>query len=164
MRRHQALLTCCTAALISCGCVSTLVAPPNLGAGACVPDPRFPGVWKSVRASQLGPGSVRFSFDCDCTYQSRVRVFLMSLRESGTYAVSEGRLSFSRASGETTTWPFRFESDRLLILDEGDDEPHAYRRASQRTCAGGSEPPGSGARPLVAAVSPIGPRRLPALE
>lgn len=120
--------------LILLGCVSSSVAPPSLSPGACVSDARFPGTWNSTRSSQFGPSSMRFSFDCDCTYESRVRfLFLMSIRERGSYSVKDGQLSFSRASGQITTWPFRFDGDRL-ILEESTQELHSYKRTKQRKC------------------------------
>ena len=116
------------------GCVSTSVAPPDLGPGTCVLDNRFPGTWKSTRSSQVGPASVSFTFGCDCSYESRSRVLLMSLREQGSYWADDGQLSFSRASGQVTTWSFRFEGDRL-ILQEGGNEAHSYERTKPRQCA-----------------------------
>lgn len=84
---------------------------------------------------------MRFSFRCDCTYESRVRVFLVSIRESGTYSVAGERLSFARASGETTTWPFRFEGDQKLLLEESAGETHVYQRSQQRNCSTVPTPP-----------------------
>ena len=79
-----------------------------------------------------------FSFECDCTYKSRARVFLMSIRESGSYSVNAGQLSFSRASGNVTIWPFTFEGDQL-VLKESSGESHRYRRVKDRKCP--TEPP-----------------------
>lgn len=128
------LLVGSTVALLFCGCVSSSASPPNLLPTACALDPRLPGTWKSTRSSPLGPASMRFSFECDCTYESRARIFLMSIRESGSYAVEGGQISFSRASGEVTTWPFRFSGEQILILLESPVESHSYRRVKPRKC------------------------------
>lgn len=122
-------------ALLSLGCVSASAAPPSLSPSLCAPDARLAGTWTSARASQLGPATMRFSFGCDCNYESRARVFLMmSIREKGSYRVSDGRLSFSRASGQITTWPIRFEGDRL-VLEESSDGLHVYQRTRRTQCA-----------------------------
>ena len=81
---------------------------------------------------------MRFSFECDCTYEARTRVFLMSIRESGVYSVDDGQLSLSRASGKVTTWPFQLEGDQL-VLEESSGESHPYRRVEHRRCS--TEPP-----------------------
>ncbi len=130
------LLVGSTVALLLCGCVSSSAPPLNLRPAACALDPGFPGTWKSFRSSQLGPATMRFSFECDCTYESRARIFLflMSIRESGSYSVEDGQISFSRASGEVTTWPFRFSSEHVLILQESPGESHSYRRVKERKC------------------------------
>ena len=127
------------AGLIFLGCVSTSTAPANLSAGTCMLDARFPGPWKSARSSQLGPASMRFSFSCNCTYEARSRILLVSIREKGSYLANDGQLTFSRASGQVTTWPFRFEGDRL-ILQEGTDESRSYQRTKQRHCPNGTKP------------------------
>ena len=57
----------------------------------------------------------------------------MSIRESGWYSVSAGRLSFSRASGNSTIWPFKFDGDQL-VLEESNGESHRYRRLNDREC------------------------------
>ena len=88
----------------------------------------------------MGPATMRFSFGCDCDYESRVRLFMMlSIREKGSYWVGDGQLSFSRASGEITTWPFRFEGDRL-VLEESSDGLHVYRRTRRTQCANVAPP------------------------
>lgn len=85
---------------------------------------------------------MKFSFDCDCTYELRMRVFLlMSIRERGWYSSQDGRLSFSRATGENTSWPFRFEGDRRLVFEESAGESHSYERTKQRKCPDATSPP-----------------------
>lgn len=125
-----------TAAIL--GCVSTSAAPPDLHPERCVVDSRLPGTWKSERRSQAGPASMRFVFGCDCTYESRVRVALTSIREQGSYWTMDDRLHFSRATGVVTTWPFRFDGDRLL-LREGGDEWHAFDQTEAARCQADSE-------------------------
>ena len=114
-------------------CVSTSVAPPELYPATCSIDARFPGTWKSNRLSQIGPASMTFRFDCDCTVRSKARVLAMSIREEGAYWVENDSLSFTRASGEVTVWPFRFENDQLL-LQEHEDEVYAYKRKAELRC------------------------------
>jgi hypothetical protein len=63
----------------------------------------------------------------------------MTIREKGSYLARDGRLSFSRGSNEITTWPFRFEED-LLILEEGNEESHAYRRTKDLQCQSATAP------------------------
>jgi hypothetical protein len=82
---------------------------------------------------------MKFAFDCDCTYESRTRVFLMSIRENGAYWAKDGQLFFSRASGQITAWPFRFEADRL-ILEEASSESRTYQRTERRQCPNASGP------------------------
>ena len=83
---------------------------------------------------------MRFSFGCDCTYESRARVFpIMSVREKGSYWVGDGRLSFSRASGQITTWPFRFDGEGL-VLEESSGDFHVYRRTRRMRCPQAAPP------------------------
>ena len=84
--------------------------------------------------SQLGAASMTFAFNCDCTYESRARFLLMSVREKGSYWVEDGKLFTSRASGEITTWPFRFDGEKL-VLEESEAEMHAYQRKAARQCS-----------------------------
>lgn len=125
--------------------MSTSVAPSGAGPDGCVVDPRFPGIWKSRRTSQLGPATMNFVFRCDCTYETTTRVLAMGLRETGTYWFDNGRLSFSRASGKTTSWPFAFDGGRLL-LEEHEDEVHVYEAEERWECVerGGPAPGRSG--------------------
>lgn len=133
-RHHRTLHLGALLALLVLGCVSSSVAPQRITPRPCVIEPKLIGTWKSSRFSQLGPASMKFSFGCDCTYESRVRVLLlMSIRERGSYAAKDGELIFSRASGDITTWPYRFEEDRL-ILDESPDESRSYQRTKQQKC------------------------------
>jgi hypothetical protein len=50
----------------------------------------------------------------------------MVYREKGRYWSQPGRLSFSRANGAVTTWPFTLEGGRLL-LEEFEGEVHSYK-------------------------------------
>ncbi|MDX1631737.1 MAG: hypothetical protein R3234_07740, partial [Thermoanaerobaculia bacterium] len=104
---------------------------------------RLPGTWKSRRWSQLGPASMTFAFHCYCTYESTVSSLFVRSRESGAFWTREDRLSFSRASGRVTTWPFGFEDDRLL-LREHENETRVYEREGRADCtaASGSDPGG----------------------
>ena len=121
-------------ALLLSGCVSASLAPPGLAPASCELDGRLPGKWKSSRGSQVGPASMTFILNCDCTYESRVRLLFMSVREEGSYWVRDGVMLFSRASGEITEWPFDFD-DGQLILQESPNEFQAYERRAERECS-----------------------------
>ena len=121
------------ASIVLLGCVSTSIAPPEAAPPDCELDERLPGVWTSKRSSQLGPASMRLSFRCDCTYTSRARVLLSNIRERGAYWVEGENLHFTRASGETTAWPMRFEGDRL-VLEEAPGEEYSYEAQSRLDC------------------------------
>ena len=76
-----------------------------------------------------------FRFECDCRYESRARVFLiMSIRERGEYRVEGNQITFTRATGTTTSWRYRFEGETLL-LDESEEEV-PYRQVRSRSCGG----------------------------
>ncbi|MDX1644130.1 MAG: hypothetical protein R3244_07215 [Thermoanaerobaculia bacterium] len=81
---------------------------------------------------------MKFVFDCNCSYESRVRVALTSIREKGSYWVEDEHLHFSRATGVITSWPFRFEGDQLL-LREGGDAWYVYDRTEEAQCPADSE-------------------------
>lgn len=137
----MSLAAAAVAGVLAGGCVSTMEAPPGLSAGPCEPEAALVGTWRSTRFSQLGPAVMTFRFDCDCTYVAKTHLLFASLRERGTYGVREGRLSLSRASGKITAWPFRLEAGRLL-LEEHDEEVHAYTRRRLGSCGdGGAAPP-----------------------
>jgi hypothetical protein len=122
------------AGLLLTGCVSTSTAPPSLGPEVCTPDPELVGTWKSSRSSQLGPASMTFRFHCDCTYLAKTRLFLIrGIHENGAYWVEDGQISMSRATGEVTTWAFELDGDRLL-LEEHENETHAYERKARGDC------------------------------
>lgn len=115
-------------------CASTSVAPPSLAPAHCSIDHRLPGKWKSTRSSQMGPASMTFEFNCDCTYLSRGRVLAFFIREKGAFWVEDEALHLTRASGDTTVWPLSFEGD-VLMLTEYQGEVHDYHRKASRTCA-----------------------------
>jgi hypothetical protein len=128
--RLRLVLILAAAVLVS-GCVSTATAPAHLGPLFCRADPELVGTWRSYRMSQLGPGWMTFAFDCDCTYVATVRTVFIIHREKGRYWSQPGRLSFSRANGAVTTWPFTIEDGRLL-LEESAGEVHAYRGTAKQ--------------------------------
>jgi hypothetical protein len=128
--RLRLVLTLAAAVLIS-GCVSTATAPAHLGPRFCRADPALVGTWSSYRMSQLGPGWMTFTLDCDCTYVATVRTVFMIHREKGRYWSQPGRVSFSRANGAVTTWPFTFEDGRLL-LEEYPGEVHGYKGTAKQ--------------------------------
>lgn len=122
------------AALVFGGCLRTSAAPQNVGPTECNIDQRLPGIWTSARRSQLGSARMLFEFDCDCRYRSGVRLFLfMRVREEGRYWTSDGELSFSRATGEITSWPYRFQGGNL-VLEEYPGEEEVYRRRAAKSC------------------------------
>jgi hypothetical protein len=124
------VLTLAAAVLIS-GCISTATAPAHLGPLFCRADPELVGTWRSSRMTQLGPGAMTFTLDCDCTYVATARALFVVHREKGRYWSQPGRLSFSRANGAVTTWPFTIEDGRLL-LEESAGEVHAYRGTAKQ--------------------------------
>ena len=81
----------------------------------------------------MGPGTISFSFDCDCRYESRILVLGQTIDERGVYEVTGDAIAFGRESGQITTWPYQLEGDRLL-LTEHPTETHVYRRVSATTC------------------------------
>lgn len=123
--RRRLALTLAAAVLVS-GCVSTATAPAHLGPLFCRADPELVGTWRSSRMTQLGPGAMTFTLDCDCTYVATARALFVVHREKGRYWSERGRLSLSRANGSITTWPFAIEDGRLL-LEESAGEVHSYR-------------------------------------
>jgi hypothetical protein len=133
------------AGLLLAGCVSTSSAPPLAVAPSCASGAGLAGVWKSARSSQLGPASMNFRFNCDCTYEATTRLVFKVIREKGEYWVTDDRLSLTRSSGEVTTWPFALDGGRL-VLEESANESHRYERKARRDCAQSRwEPPGTSA-------------------
>jgi len=136
------------------GCVTNLgEAPRSLVPFYCELDPRLAGTWKSTRVSLFGPASMRFTFGCDCKYRVQVGVLTRRIRESGSFWVRDGTLHLTRANGEVTEWPFRFEGDRLL-LEEHPGEDHAYRLTSPLRCPEPPEAPGGEPTAAVATGEP----------
>jgi hypothetical protein len=118
--------------LLTTGCIS-IGGPPEVPSGAtCSPDEALIGVWTDHRVSQLGPGRVRLTLRCDCTYTMRIQLLWSRIREEGLYRVEGEELVFQRESGETR-WPFELDGDRLS-LEEGAGEVHPYRLASDLHC------------------------------
>lgn len=133
MQLLRLLLLSSAACVLLAGCVSTSAAPTRLSPSTCIIDAGLPGTWRSTRLSQFGPASMTFQFNCDCTYVAKTRLLFKIIREKGAYWVLDGQLSLSRASGEASTWSFRFDGDQLL-LEEHEDEVHAYARKAVRSC------------------------------
>ncbi|HVS64246.1 MAG TPA: hypothetical protein VMT85_12175 [Thermoanaerobaculia bacterium] len=84
---------------------------------------------------------MRFRFDCSGRYQSRVRLFLgtMRVREAGEFRASDGVLHLSRADGSLTAWRYRFDGS-ILRLEEAPGEWHDYRRLAVAACARPASP------------------------
>lgn len=113
-------------AMVSAGCTSIKLATPRLSPADCATDPALIGTWTSTRMTQVGPGSMRVTFNDDCTFAVRAQLPVRRVNEQGQYRVSGGRIEFYRSSG-VTHWPFSFDGPRLL-LTESVDEVHAYSR------------------------------------
>jgi hypothetical protein len=131
-RRLFFLLAVVAAGWILTACFSYTAAPRRSFVGYCQPDQRLAGTWKSYRSSQLGPSWVTLTFACDCTFDTRIRLPWMWVREQGFYRVGGGSIHFDR-KGETTAWPFGFEGASLR-LEEAPGEFHVYQRVSEQAC------------------------------
>jgi hypothetical protein len=123
-------------------CTSSSLPPERLEAARlesarCKTDPRLAGTWSSYRTSQLGPGWMRFTFGCDCTYSSRVQLLWMRISERGIYHLEDGEIVLERPGGETTRWPVELDGERLS-LEEAPGEVHAYERKGRLACGGSS--------------------------
>lgn len=121
------------AGLAAAGCLS-MTSPPATPPASCALHEGLAGTWKSSRSSQLGPSSMRFTFECDCTYHATAKTLFARIRESGQYRVEGGELVLTRAQGEPTRWPFELQ-DGGLVLQEHQDERHTYRKASSIDCS-----------------------------
>lgn len=137
-RRLFFLSAAAVAGWILTSCVS-MEAPGRRVVDHCQPDQRLAGTWKSYRRSQLGPGWITLNLACDCTFDTRIRLLWMGIREQGFYRIDGGSIHFERRGG-TTSWPFGFEGASLR-LEEAPGEFHIYRRVSEPSCRS------SGARP-----------------
>jgi hypothetical protein len=100
---------------------------------ACSVQPQLAGEWRDWRMSQLGPARMVFSFGCDCRYTTHAFVALTRIAEEGQYRVENGSIVLSRATGETTTWPYRFVGEKL-VLEEAAGETHEYTRTKSAVC------------------------------
>ena len=100
----------------------------------CAMDPGLAGKWTSSRATQMGPATMNVELGCDCRYESRAIVLGQTIEERGAFRVTENAIVFERETGQRTTWPYRFDGDRLLFT-EHPTETHAYRRVSAASCA-----------------------------
>jgi len=113
--------------------VSTALKPELAADQSCVTDPVLAGSWTDFRMTQLGPAWTRFTFNCDCTFESRVQLLWMRIRERGRYQAHEGQLRFQRPSRETR-WSYRFDGAKLE-LQEAPGERQRYARAQQLSCS-----------------------------
>lgn len=119
-------------AVISGACATRGLDPRVTSTGPCTVDSGFAGTWTDMRMTQLGPAWVKFTFECDCTYESRVQLLWMRIRERGRYHAQSGRVRFVRPSGEVT-WGYRLEGGRLE-LEEAPGDLRRYARAQGRSC------------------------------
>jgi len=76
--------------------------------------------------TSLGPAWVRFSFQADGQFTSRIQLAYARIRERGRYCAQDGVVVFDRGSG-ITRWPYRVR-DARLELAEAADESHTYTR------------------------------------
>ena len=83
--------------------------------------------------TQLGPASLRLSFDCRCGYRARTALLFGVHRDAGGYTATAGTLTLSRASGALTTWRYDVDGERLTLVENG--ETHAWRRVRHEACA-----------------------------
>jgi hypothetical protein len=123
--RRAGLLLC----LLAAGCAAS----SRAGSRACAIEPALAGTWTSTRATQMGPGTISLSFDCECRYASRILVLGQTIDERGVYEATGDAIAFGRESGQITTWPYRLEADRLLLTEHA-TETHAYQRVSAVVC------------------------------
>lgn len=126
-------VTILTIALVLTACVSS--SGKAVEVEGCDEDPRLLGSWKRYRTSQVGPSWMRVTFDCGCVYRMTAQLMWMRIKEEGNYRTIDGALLFTRASGNETRWPYRFEGETLMV-EEHPGEVESYRRTGRRTCGG----------------------------
>jgi hypothetical protein len=122
------------AVLTLSGCES--VPPPvvTITPSGCLMDTSLAGTWTDARLTPLGPAWARFSFGCDCSYESRIQLLFARVVERGRYYVVDGKVHFERRAGETV-WPYQVAIDRLQ-LSESPTETHQYQRQARSQCVG----------------------------
>jgi hypothetical protein len=117
------------------GCVSSSLRRNLVDDGFCALPPKdLVGTWKSYRLSQLGPSWMRFTFHCDCSYESRVQLLWMRFSEKGQYRVGPERITFIRPGGKTA-WPYALAPGSLTMA-ESETERRSYERVATESCAG----------------------------
>jgi hypothetical protein len=102
----------------------------------CSVDAGLVGSWKGQHSTQLGPGSFRLRFECDCTYSWSARFPWLRFRDEGYYRIRDGSLVFTH-EGDTLTWPYRLISDSLE-LRQTPTETEVYGQTERTSCG----PPG----------------------
>jgi hypothetical protein len=117
------------------GCASSSLRRNLVDDGFCaLPSKDLVGTWRSERLSQLGPSWMRFTFHCDCTYESRVQLLWMRYTEKGQYRVGPERITFIRPGGKSA-WPYDL-AEGSLTLAESERERHSYKRVATEACPG----------------------------
>jgi hypothetical protein len=132
MRATVLLLTVLCA--LTTACVTSAPANAHVTqAGHCDARPEVAGTWRSFRVSQAGPAWMTLTVHCDCTYETTVQLVWMRIRESGAVSSADGTLTFVRPNGNTTSWPYRLDGDKLHV-EESPGEEHEYRRLRGGRC------------------------------
>ena len=120
--------------LFAMGCASSrLTSRFSNDRGACEVPAELLGEWRSRRMTQIGPGSMAVTLDCNCRYTTSVRMALGHIVEEGEYRVQGDTLVFSRSSGGEISWPYTFDGEKLVLV-EAAGESHPYTRTKRIEC------------------------------
>lgn len=128
-------ISACVALFTLSGCEPASPPVVRTAAGQCLADMSLAGTWTDFRMTPLGPAWAQFSFGCDCTYRSQIRLLYSRIVERGKISVANGTLTFQRRSGATTVWPYRITGGQLQ-LTESADETHQYQQRERLQCEG----------------------------
>ncbi len=125
--------------LVACllaGCTSLQLPGLDARRWQCSRDDRLVGTWATgIVVSQLGPGSGRITFNCDCTYKDSYTelMLILPIRGSATgwYTASGDRL-ITETGRMRIESKYQLEGD-VLVIQEGTQRVR-YSNVRRRSC------------------------------
>jgi hypothetical protein len=143
--RPLKILTLALALIAVTGCSSSQL--PGLAARRwhCDRDDRLVGTWSTGLAmSQLGPGSERVIYNCDCTYEGRSTILLLIFpiraTETGWYTAANGLLVTEGGQfSSRSEMRYHFEGKTLVV--ELGAPPQRFYNVRLQSCKDKTVPP-----------------------
>jgi hypothetical protein len=131
------------AACLLAGCTSTQLPGLDARRWQCSRDDRLVGTWATgIVVSQLGAGSGRITFNCDCSYKESYTglMAILPIRGSATgWYTASGNALVTETGRMRVESTYRLEGD-VLVIRQGTQSVR-YSNVKRRSCTRTTVPP-----------------------